>query len=1060
MPGRSHRISTSQTSPELPSQAQYEQQQETMVLKRLTVEQITDTYRKGYITAAQQNDILRRKAQVTMDTRLDEDGYAMTVFRTWIGEIQQGWDNATLSMGSDPQQAMEQGVIAGSLQSMWGQIQILIAPFVAFGAVNGKVAERLALEAGASPGLAKVINFATDMGSQLVPTGKVAQSFGKGVQKIGGKLAARAAGKAEKVAAAAEKLAGDLPPAAKAAMAQGLATDGVKVEQIAGIFGDDAVRVGVKIVPPPSGVSASQQFADDLARFHAEMKGITATKAHAVTLREAEKLGLSLDDVRAWLPGEAVNEAHMAAGLKALEPQVKRLGELVKAVQQSPTDENLEALARYGSEFLSISPRFRAAEVTAGRSVEILKETPPMKRLTDVLMGFDPANVANGDFRSAMLTFADDLAAMIDEPAKLKVLAIQNQTMLAQMGQEWWPKARAAYTSLLVAQPITHVRNVTGNSIAMTNAVLERSLGGAFSLDPGKGIAGAKEGLYLAKGMRYAIGDGIAALKQSYQGLSPGEINKLDFVPVRFTGRVSLAFNVPLDTLRAGDNFFKTLLTRGSHYAVAFRDGSQRGLLGDDLAKFITQRVTMPTRTMLDEAAAFAEYNTFQNDLGRIGTAARALQTGPLALWFPFMKTPLNLAKYAWNRTPGLQLVSGSLYRDILAGGVAADMAIGRLTLSNLTAFFLYDLAQEGLLTGSGPVDPGLRRAWLGRYQPYSVKVGEGWVPIRNLEPASTIPGLVADFAQILNQLDDPTAEQTAMAISLSISRDLVDKTYWRTLGDLVDLSASIRTGEEPGPYAKKILLGPATTILTGGPLVAGIARSVDPVRRETRSWMDDITARVPGYSQTLPPMRDGLGEPILPPQTVGSKWLGIASPLRYKEQTNDPVAIATERLGVKLPKFPWNLGGRMQDEFDVRAPVPGDRLPVTLSPQQRDRWQVLYRDLLRSPRYGIESQLFPLPSYRNAPQALQREMLTGHLSSLRSAARDALLTEDTGLMEKVINAQADRYAPMLQEGEQRQLREQITQSTDLLRSMAPESRRNLLRWGVISEEPTAEETP
>ena len=47
--------------------------------------------------------------------------------------------------------------------------------------------------------------------------------------------------------------------------------------------------------------------------------------------------------------------------------------------------------------------------------------------------------------------------------------------------------------------------------------------------------------------------------------------------------------------------------------------------------------------------------------------------------------------------------------------------------------------------------------------------------------------------------------------------------------------------------------------------------------------WMDDLMARTPGYSKTLPAKRDDYGDPILPPQAVGGPWVGIASPITVK---------------------------------------------------------------------------------------------------------------------------------------------------------------------------------
>jgi hypothetical protein len=410
----------------------------------------------------------------------------------------------------------------------------------------------------------------------------------------------------------------------------------------------------------------------------------------------------------------------------------------------------------------------------------------------------------------------------------------------------------------------------------------------------------------------------------------------------------------------------------------------------------------------------------------------------------------MNLAKYAWNRTPGLQLLSKSLYDDILAGGARADQAIGRLTLSNMAGMFYFGLAQQGLITGGGPADPQLKRSWMGDKKPYSIRGKDGWYNIPNLEPATTPMFLMADFAEVMNQLDDPTAEQTAMAIALAGTRDIVDKSYWQTVGDIVDLIGSARSGEQPGKGALQIATGPAVTLSTGGPLVGSVARIDDPVRRETRSFVDMWRSRVPGYSSELPPMRDGYGDPMLVPQALGSKWLGVISPFTAQDFETDDIKKEGARLQVKLPMFPWSLGGKAQDDFDIRAAQPGDPLPVELTAKQRDRWQVIYRNILRSPDMGIQKSIFESEQYKTAPYALQREMFMDFLAQARTAAKDSLMVEDKELAKKAVSAKAGQYLPLLQPEQRPQVEAQIGESLDLIDSLGPEQQENLLRWGIL----------
>jgi len=842
--------------------------------------------------------------------------------------------------------------------------------------------------------------------------------------------------------------------------ARGRAID-LTVEEIIG-----GIRAGARVAKP----SVKEKFIEDLTRFQTEMKKITETQARAETSRLAERLNLSIEDLQNIVPGTALDERQMLAYLKALQPQMDEMVRLARVVSDQAVDplvatwvkeDATRELMEHAAEFFTLSPKFRGAEVTAGRAVEVLKEEPAMKRITNLLLGWDPDAMARGDFQGAMQTFAEDIAALADDPDALKTLAVVSQSMWQRIGTKWWPRFREAYMNMLLARPITQVRNTVGNTVAAGNAILERQAGALFTLDKKTGLV-SQESWFLMKGMALAIGDGVSALGRAYKGLGPDEITRFDFIPRRIPGKLGRIINLPGDTVRGFDNLAKVMLRRGSYYAQALREGMQKGIkAGPDLDDFVARRLQFPTEGMMNEANHFALVNTFQNDLGRIGSfAQKSLQAGPLALWFPFMKTPINLAKYAWFRTPGLQLLSKSLFDDIAEGGVKADLAVGRLIISNMMGMWLFELAKEGLITGSGPVTPELRRAWLAVNKPYSVKTQFGPIPISNLEPGSTVFGLVADFQEVMNQLDEPTAEQGAMAITFAIGRDIADKTYWKTVSDLIDVAGAIKTGEQPGRRAFDVLVSPVTTTLTGGPLLSAVARAKDPILRETRTFVDGLRARTFGYSETLPCKRDAYADCILPPTAVGGGWVGIMSPLTVGDDTKDRVKLEGAKLQVKIPLFPWNIGGRIRDDFDIRAPFPEDKLPLELTPFERDRWQVIYRNILRHPKFGIEPALLDNPLYQQQTRAARREQFAGFMADARATAREALTIENKDIGRKLFNLEMKALLPLIPEKQRDAFEAQAQESLNLLDDMNPEMRNNLLKFGIIGPTPETGSPP
>jgi Sec-independent protein translocase protein TatA len=999
-----------------------------------SADDINATYRAGYITAAERNDKMRRLAGDQLANILLDQGYAKAMLHQTVKHIQEGWDNFVEATTAGQDKSVGEN-FKNYGKAIWGEIQILTSAINAFGEVNGKQAELWALDAGASPGLAKVINVSVDVGSGFLPIGAAARSLAKGIQGIGKAVkGAQAVGEAAKVAEAAQTIK-QVEKIAQDALQQGLKAEGV-IEQ--------GVEGAAKIAVP------ADDFYKALRAFKREMEGITATKSHTVTLAEAEKLGLTIEDLKKLPMFKALSEAEMAGFLKALDGPTDNLIGTAKRVLAGEADAG-PILDKMLIDYFGYTPKFRASEVTAGRAVEILKETPPMKAVTNMLKGWDPESMAKLDLDAARRTMAEDILALADEPGKLKALQIQGAEELAK-GGTWWDKAKEVYINTLLARPLTQVRNFLGNSFAALTSATERELGGWLSIEEKGLVRGG--GAAQIQGMTAALGDGFKAFADAYKRVSPEEMTKLDFIPHLIPGKLGRIINVPTDTLRGMDNFFKTVLARGDMYATAITAGTHQGLTGQKLADYVARRMTVPTEEMFTHAKAFALEQTFQNDLGTIGKhAQRLLQSGPLALLFPFMKTPINLAKYAWNRTPGLQFLSQSLYADILAGGARADMAIGRLTLSNMMGMFWYGLAQQGLLTGGGPVDPQLRKTWMATKQPYSIMGKGGWYPLTNIEPATTPLGLIADFAEIRNQLDDPTAEQTAMAIALSGTRDIVDKTYWQTVGDAVELLGAVRVGEEPGPSAMRILTGPAVTMASGGPLMSSIKTIVDPLRREARGVVDQVRSRVWGYSEGLKPLRDGYGDPILIPQAIANPWLGLVSPLTSKDYETDPVKKEGARLQVKIPTFPWSIGGKLRDDFDIAAPMPGDALPVELSAEERDRWQVIYKNILRHPETGIQKTLLGTPEYQSRPYPHQRELFMDYLSQARKAAETATMVENPVLARKIMEAQSEKYLSKLTPSERPAAEQQFQEALGLMEKLLPEERDNLNKWGVLNLE-------
>ncbi len=110
--------------------------------------------------------------------------------------------------------------------------------------------------------------------------------------------------------------------------------------------------------------------------------------------------------------------------------------------------------------------------------------------------------------------------------------------------------------------------------------------------------------------------------------------------------------------------------------------------------------------TLEEAAKSMASTVTFTRDLEEgLQGAQRFLKDTPvLKIFFPFVKTPTNIAMEAMSRTPVLNFASPRFWSDFNAGGIQRDMAMARVTLGAGIIYGAGSYALDGRITGYGPM--------------------------------------------------------------------------------------------------------------------------------------------------------------------------------------------------------------------------------------------------------------------------------------------------------------------------------------------------------------------
>ena len=256
-----------------------------------------------------------------------------------------------------------------------------------------------------------------------------------------------------------------------------------------------------------------------------------------------------------------------------------------------------------------------------------------------------------------------------------------------------------------------------------------------------------------------------------------------------------------------------------------------------------------------------------------------------LRLILPFVRTPANIIKHFMERVPLLpgQGHYSALFRKEIYNKnpqVRAD-AIGRLATGSLFTTIGVIAASSGTITGGGPTDRNRRRVMEeAGWKPYSIKIGDSYVSYRRLDPFAITFGMIADLTEIAMEGDEQvqqTAGDHISALTMSIMRNLASKTY---LTGVTRLSDAIT---KPESFGKAYARSTAASFVPN--FLAQMNRSFEDENKDIKNWIDTFRARIPGFSEGVPPQRNLLGEPVIKQGALGPDFL---SPFDYSTTTSD----------------------------------------------------------------------------------------------------------------------------------------------------------------------------
>ena len=759
----------------------------------------------------------------------------------------------------------------------------------------------------------------------------------------------------------------------------------------------------------------AKSLIDQVATMYAD--DIGEARRNVVTWDETKELaelsGMTPAKLLARRKGESFNAHEALAARQILVSSAETLSDLAQKVATGTADTiDKFAFRKQLAVHYALQSQVSGMTAEAGRSLNAFKidaaSNPGKIKAINELM--DSAGGFNTDTLAEMISDLDNPEAI----GKFTRTAVNANSF--DMLTEAWINA-------LLSGPQTHSVNMLSNALTGFWMVPERIIGSAISKSPiGSGDIGAYEALHQAYGMIEGFKDGLKAFGKTIKTGDPADVvGKLETrYPKAITAEnvrktmIGSQFGRHLDEgshlaravdlmgetvrmpgrfLQAEDSFFKSVGYRMELRARAFRQARMEGLEGDAAAQRIRDILTDPEAHAPDihlDAIDMSRYQTFTNELGKAGQSLQKAINAMPALRFivPFVRTPSNILKFAFERTP-LAPLSKQVRADIIAGGARRDLALAKITMGSMVMAIAGAMAADGRITGGGPSNRKMRALMRNKgWQPYSFKIGDTYYAYGRLEPIGMLLGLAADAQQIMSESDDLTAGKIAAAVSMAVSKNMTSKTWLRGFSD------AINALDNPDMYGERWwerFVG--TAVPTG---VAQIERAISPEMSAVNSWLDQIKSRTPGLSDELPPRRNVWSEII----TLGG-GLGpdIASPVYTSKEKPSPIDDELIRLDIPA--------GMPRKEMSIMG------IPIELNPSEYDDFIVAMNSIkLDSTGKTLKKSLNFLVrqnTYKILPDEQKINYIRRHFTEAKMRAKEHLYEKNPELRAIIDHAIANQ---------------------------------------------------
>lgn len=696
----------------------------------------------------------------------------------------------------------------------------------------------------------------------------------------------------------------------------GAAVKGARAEQVAKKVAPAVENLALETMPKgvsPEAIKKAPEFAGSirLNKFPEQMQGLIKEAADTLpnAIKEAQRGVMSFAqqnemaqtikpqvNLDMWKAGDILNaENRRAAALNIIDTAKSAIASNDATLKQKVIDDIV---------------KLNGLHSEAGRLLGSLR---------------DPLFNAEGD---ALKQIAKELPQGAEQINRFLKDTVSNPT--------FWDKTIEFHTAKLLTNPITYERNFIGNTIGRLIKIPERLISGGYDA--------IRSAITRTPRQRYAT-EAIADFIGTQRGMSEGLKRGLDVLLGKaelegsraaesgvksgaIKGIKGEVTRTPFRILNAFDEFAQTTSKTASYYSQAYRQAVSEK--APNIIERTAELIKNPSIEMIKNASKEALDETYRGDLGKVaGGFNKVLVDSKVGkLLQPFYRTPVNIAKFALQRSP-LGILSPKNISDVSKGGGVMTDALARISLGSALSAYFVNMGLEGNLTAQLSNDKAEREAMMRRgIQPYSIKIGGKWHSYRGLEPISTMLSLSAGMAEQFKDKDEtPAVEKVTNLIGI-VSRNLIDQPFLSGARGLLDAM------EDPKRFGEQFTKNMARTF-GSAPAFGYVRNLTDSNLRETDNAIQALMNSYPILSRELPEKVNVWGEPI----KTESNFLELAlSPVRTSKEKQDPFEDAL--IGVRVGYPSKYIGKEKLSNDEYRQLVTnsgqikkGILTPIVLSP-------------------------------------------------------------------------------------------------------------------------------